>query len=223
MIAAKRRQQGFGLLESLLVLALAAAITTVGLKQFQVYTWYKNKITLQKSVAELMQAGVAYYYSQCNESPSTAESNLGLSLTPQDLINDGYINSTGLIDNPFTEGSTEYTVSFPIASSVQITPPDAGEGNIPSTVTINNYQVQVTAHFSRNNAHALAPSLGGTAISNSEIVWTEAPQNTLETTQADYSTMNADLNHFSTAESKAYILATNKQKMGLLGSHPCTI
>jgi prepilin-type N-terminal cleavage/methylation domain-containing protein len=142
-----KKQFGFTLIETLLVLAIAGMIIVLGLRQYQIYRSDADVQFVNYDIDHLFQAMTNYYYANCagdmdtNATPPIPDPRSGnlflwamknLSATPpppfainitNDLTNQGFLTTPLSVNNPLVESYlVQFNENTPQTKSVNGTP-----------------------------------------------------------------------------------------------------
>lgn len=189
MVWSSSKVKGVSLIETLLVLAIVAAIFVVALQQYQRMKWRKDAEVIKASVTYLRQGFNRYYFQNCRKAtlvtnPPTEQQILAE--VPQ-ALHKMIINPWA--DNPanaFTFNIRE--IDNPVLGS------ETGEVN-------KVYQLQIsTTLSSRYNAAAVAGIMGnlnGSFVAGNKITWAWIPSQRPKRVDSAFWVMNGGLQDFA--------------------------
>jgi type II secretory pathway pseudopilin PulG len=191
-MAWSRRQGGISLLEMMLVVAVAALLLTIAVRQALIwnsgYQAQRQVAQMRENIAELLVAADSYYYAHCAPPGSLS---LNAPLSCAELIGGGgFLDNrqcTAALQNPWS--------SAPL--TVRVVQPDSSRAF---------YQVQVGGDFSlhKDNLASWVALLNADAVAGSStlLTWTRLPNNSVVSQGVWYRVPGS------------YVLATNANTVG---------
>lgn len=141
----KQQQQGFTLLELVLMLVIVAIMSVGILHYFHYQRWQRNVDQVQQSVQQVLYASNSYFHAQCGQwifpfNPRT--------VTEQQLVDAGLLANKALVKNPWGD---LFTISIDGRQRPVLLKVSAKMDKLPGVNPSNDYYAKLLGATANNN------------------------------------------------------------------------
>jgi len=213
--------RAISLLESMLVIVLAAVIVLVAARQYTKFTEEKNIRTLNNSVQLLLVALKSYYldssnpdgcqkiYSLYQQAPQGTDWQTSWNPSIESLVDGGYLENSAQLRNPFFQGAQNKAFRLTVNSK-----------SFPFTIAVHAY---FDNKMSSQQAQAIAAKINPTSMSmnNHEWTWKIMPSRSTAYTGDAMNTLETSLENYALKQTT--LQEANKMGSEIQGNVPCSV